>query len=173
LSLADELGDAFIAAAYRSQLGLLAIETGDIKLAGQQAKAALNARKKIRSETMVSDNLAVLAHVHLRSGDRQKALSYASQTIQLIHDTQGVGPENPLQDAHLVFQVFEQLQCDDKAREALQLAYDLVWQRANHIQEPELRESFLTNVPVNAAIIKDASRLGLTEGTHSLVKEQA
>ena len=82
-------------------------------------------------------------------------------------DNGGVGPENPMLDTHLAFQVFEELGQDGPAREALQLAYDLLCQRANHIQEPVYRASFLQNVPVNAAIKADSSRYGLSEGVQT------
>ncbi|MGA9396742.1 MAG: tetratricopeptide repeat protein [Anaerolineaceae bacterium] len=164
LKMAETAKDAFMIAAYHNQLGLYHLQQGKLQKAAEYAAMSLKIRKEIGSDKMAPDDLVILAQVSLGSKDEQKALDLAQQTIQMIRDCNGEGPENPMLDAHLAFQVFESLNETDAAREALQLAYDLVQQRAVHIQEPDLRASFLQNVPINAKIIKDASRLELTEG---------
>ena len=77
----------------------------------------------------------------------------------------GQGPENPVQDLFLAYQVLGRLGNNSYAHTALEEAWNLMIKRANNIQEPELRDSFLENVPINRAICEAAQAKGWGKDT--------
>ena len=67
----------------------------------------------------------------------------------------GEGPEFPQRDYFLCYQVLAAAGQAERARAALQSAYDLFMMRADKITDPVLRQSFLERVPINREIVQE------------------
>jgi hypothetical protein len=95
-----------------------------------------------------------LARAHLALGDPATALDYARQALSILHECGGQGPEYPQHDYLTCYQVLAAAQEEDKAREALLSAYDLLAAQSQRISDADLRRSFLERVPQNRAIVE-------------------
>ncbi|MCB0168422.1 MAG: tetratricopeptide repeat protein, partial [Anaerolineae bacterium] len=88
------------------------------------------------------------AKVYLAQGKREAALALADAVWREIEPTGGAGlplPLNTLDECCSVFQACE----DSRAKVVLQLAANVLKRTATKIDDPEMRASFLNNVPVN------------------------
>jgi hypothetical protein len=61
----------------------------------------------------------------------------------------------------VIYQVLQAAGQAEPARAALQSALDQVMARADKITAPNMRQSFLENVPINRQIVETAQALGL------------
>lgn len=88
------------------------------------------------------------ALVYLAQGKRKEALTLASKVWQQVETTAGKGlpfPINTMYECYAIFQA-----CNDgRAGAALQMAAEVLKRTATRINDPEMRTSFLNNVPVN------------------------
>ncbi|RPI31466.1 MAG: hypothetical protein EHM70_11460, partial [Chloroflexota bacterium] len=162
LELARQTGDNFMEAAYLSQLGLLSVSQGQYDQARDHAARALSIRHEIGVENIASDNLAVIAKAALGSGEPGQALDYARKAFRLVQDCGAEGPENPVQDLYLSHQVFAALGNHTEARQALDAAHRLMEARAGKIVDPDLRQSYLTRVPLHSRVIEAAKKLAVS-----------
>ena len=89
------------------------------------------------------------------AGHRQTeaALNYAEQTLVILNECAGKGPEFPLLDYFICYQVFTAGGEFRLARLALQSAYQGVIERAEKITDAALRQSFLEQVALNRDIV--------------------
>ena len=91
------------------------------------------------------------ALIYLAQGKRDQALALADKVWQEIEPTGGKGlpfPVNTIYECYAIFRACD----DDRAEAALQLATDVLKRTAAGIDDPEMRASFLNNVPVNRQI---------------------
>jgi tetratricopeptide (TPR) repeat protein len=91
---------------------------------------------------------AKLAQVYLVQGKSEAALALADEVWQAIEPTGGNGLPCPIQtmvECHKVFQACG----DERARDTLRMAAAVMERTAVAIDDPEMRASFLNNVPVN------------------------
>jgi adenylate cyclase len=154
LALVQKQNDKYQIAYLLSHLGLVNLFSGKFECAIEFARAALTIRREIDLELWTTADLAVLAASHLALQDTAKALTYAEQTLTMLDECGGEGPEFPHQDYFICYQVLQAIGKIEMARKALQSAHQLVVARAEKITDPALRESFLKNVPINRQIIE-------------------
>jgi predicted ATPase/DNA-binding SARP family transcriptional activator len=91
------------------------------------------------------------ALVYLAQGKREEALALADTIWQAIEPTVGKGlpfPVNTMVECYAVFQACD----DDRAGAALHMAAKVLKRTAAGIDDPEMRASFLNNVPVNRQV---------------------
>jgi hypothetical protein len=100
-------------------------------------------------------DLTTLAQVHWALGDAATALGYAHQTLSVLHECEGQGPEYPHHDYFACYQVLAAAGKEVAAHEALQSAYDLLLAQSERIADRDLRQSFLERVPLNRAIVEE------------------
>lgn len=94
---------------------------------------------------------AKLAMVYLAQGKRDEALALADNVWQAIEPTGGKGlpfPINTMYECYGIFQACD----DDRAGAALHMTADVLKRTAAGIDDPEMRASFLNNVPVNRQV---------------------
>lgn len=126
---------------------------GDFQLrAGRLAEAELTLDEVIAlNEDLPHMRLtlqAKQAKVYLAQGQHEAALALAEAVWGEIEPTGGSGlplPLNTLEECCSVFQACN----DDRAKAVLQLATNVLKRTATAIDDPDMRASFLNNVPVN------------------------
>ncbi len=83
--------------------------------------------------------------------EKDEALACSTQAVQMLEGGQTC--ENPQEVYFNHYKILSALDRHDEARKYLQRAYDEVMHRAERIQTPDWRESFLKNVKVNREIV--------------------
>lgn len=104
----------------------------------------------VRSEIAA---LSLMGRVRSAQRDPLSAAEYARQAVQLLHRT-GDMPALRTEEVH--FHAARALHAAGDRQEAsvlLERAQDKVFQKADSIEEPALRQSFLEGVPLNQAIV--------------------
>jgi hypothetical protein len=119
----------------------------------EQAEASLSLRQKLEMRFSTADNFAILASIYLAGRQRETALTYAEQALAILNECAGKGPEFPLLDYFICYQVFAAEGETRLARLTLQSAYQGVIERAEKITDPTLRQSFLEQVSLNREIV--------------------
>ncbi|MBI3660644.1 tetratricopeptide repeat protein [Candidatus Acetothermia bacterium] len=103
---------------------------------------------KIEEMQILSDQSAT----YLKMGKMKKAVTCSRQSLKLLKQTRR-SPHAP----KLLFSHFQALHAaaqKDEALKSLYRAYRALMRRAKRINNPEFRQSFLENVPVNREIIE-------------------
>ena len=154
LSLAREKEEKHLASYFYSYLGTVSLMAERFEQASDWAAKALSERGDDQ-RLLTSADLTTIAVANQALGHPREALDYAERCLALLDECEGQGPEYPQRDCFLCYQVFLANNRDEQARSALQFAYDQVMARANNISDPDLRESFLGKVRINAAIVEE------------------
>lgn len=119
---------------------------------------ALTLRRDIGQQAMAIENIAGLTRVDLARGNLDLALNRARE-IQTWLDTHGVkGIEDPLLVYHSLYQILMAAGQPEQARQVLQTAQSLLYERADKISDPHWRQSFLSHVPINRAVAEATGR---------------
>ena len=96
------------------------------------------------------------ARLRLIEGKRHEALQAAEQAMALLRDQQFVDDVAYMRATYL--EVLFACEQGDRAQKALAEAVKWLHERAEKIDDPALRHSFLTNVPDNARVLELAAR---------------
>jgi class 3 adenylate cyclase/tetratricopeptide (TPR) repeat protein len=153
LKIARQQNDVRLVSSYLNYLGMAHVQAGNLAGALSSAQEALDIRQRLNLPLAAVDTLATLARLHLLQNEREQALDYAEQVLAILDSCGGEGPEFPQRDSFICYQIFSATHQANRARTALQLARDLVMDRANKIADPALRHSFLEQVSVNREIM--------------------
>ena len=97
------------------------------------------------------------AMIYLAQGKSQAALALADKVWQAIEPGGGKGLPFPINTMYECYSIFQACG-DDRAGAALHLAADVLKRTAAGIDDPEMRTSFLNNVPVNRQLQAALSR---------------
>lgn len=154
LTLAQAQNDTYLVSGYLNYLSTVSLQQGNLPQATAQAELSLKLRQDLKIRFATPDNLAVLGAIHLAQGNLTQALDYITQTQAILEECQGKGPEFPQQDYFIAYQVLTAAGQNESAQLALQAAYKLVMTKAEKINDPGLRQSFLERVTANRAIIE-------------------
>ncbi len=142
-SALEERGNNQLTSASRGYLAIVAWLAGDLDTAEQQARRALELC--VRRSEMHPVLLAVLARVLSTKGQPDEAAQHAIAAMEILRDFGGFVENDGL--VHLIHA--ETLHCAgrlDDARRAILHARKRLLARANKIDVPEWRVSFLENV---------------------------
>lgn len=138
---------------FLSYLGSVCLQAGHLEQAMEQAKTALTLWQTLGLHLRVVDDLVTVAATSLASGELTQALTYAEQALALLTECSGEGPEFPQRDYFVCYQVLSVAGQTERARAALQSAYNLVMARVEKITDDALRQSFLEKVAINREIV--------------------
>ena len=153
--MAQVLDNKYLISILLSYLGTVHLLAEGFDDAVEQADAALAMRRELGLELYTADDLATLAAAHLGLADAAKAVDYAQQSLHILDECGGEGPEFPHRDYFICYQVLAAAGQTDTAHAALRSARELVMARADKITDPTWRQSFLTKVPANRAIVQE------------------
>jgi predicted ATPase/transcriptional regulator with XRE-family HTH domain len=158
LALAQAQDDKATVSYCLSSLAMVYVEAKQPAHAVSYALRALSLRREIGILAWTTTDLATLAAAHLALDQHDQALAYADEAIMVLTHGGTDEPECPHRDYLMCSQVYAALERSDQARKSLQSAYTIVRARAAKIRDAALRQSFLTRVPINDAIMQAAER---------------
>ncbi len=128
-------------------LAAIARIRGDLVTAEKQALAALSLNAERSSQR--SSSLAMLAHIALLGGKSAEALEFAAEATRLMEELGGLDEgESRVRLIHAM--ALEAVGERDQARAKIAAARDRLLERAEKIDRPQWRRSFLENVPEHA-----------------------
>jgi predicted ATPase/class 3 adenylate cyclase len=158
--LAHSQADVYLESAYASYLGQLYLRRGEVEQARRWAEAAEQQRLQSSMPLRALGDRATLALARLAAGDLAEAATAARSLLAALDECGGEGPEAPQRDYFACFQVLQAAGEAEAAQRALAAARRIVFERAGKITDPDLRRSFLENVPINRQITEAAGLSG-------------
>ncbi len=159
LTLAQTQLDRDLISTFFSYLSLVSLQADQLPQSIAWAKAALSMRQELGLYLRTADDLATLAMAYLQADQPVEALPHAQQTLTILAQCGGVGPEFPQRAYFICYQVLSAAGQIETARAVLESAYNLVLTRAEKITDPLLRHSFLERVAVNREIVAEYGNL--------------
>jgi predicted ATPase/class 3 adenylate cyclase len=159
LRLAQEQGDLNLEAIYLGDAALTSLRAGDAQAAIAQAERALLLFRQLDLPLSCTSVHATLAAARLQGGDRASARADVEAALALLDECGGEGPDYPQRDYWLCAQVLQALGDHAGENHARQQAVALLHQRAGRISDPTMRQSYLAQVAVHAAIHQGAAHL--------------
>ncbi|MDC3960275.1 protein kinase, partial [Polyangium jinanense] len=143
------LGSPYFECVTRERLASILLRTGDLDAAEREARAAKELAGTTPWRTAAEARLAAIL---LRQQRADEALRLTEDAVTQYDASGGIG----LHDMYLRLTHAEALHATGhhaRARTVLLEVRDLLLSRAAKVQDPELRRSFLENVPENARIL--------------------
>jgi class 3 adenylate cyclase/predicted ATPase len=145
---------------FKSELGWVYELLGQCNLASGQAQeaathfqAALHLRRELGESGESYDSQSSLAQALLALGDVGGALQLIDE-LQAAWETEGVlGMDQPVNDLLISYRVLEAAG-DPRAAGQLERGYRLLQECAANIEEPDLRQRFLQNIPANRELAR-------------------
>lgn len=153
LALASAQADAMLVSYCLSHLAIVDLLQGDHDQASAHADEALRLRREHGLGLWGTADLATLAAAALARGEGPAAAALAREALAMLDACGGEGPEAPHRDYFACGQVLAATGDGAGAARAYGEARRLVLLRAEKLVDPELRRSFLEEVPLNRAIM--------------------
>ncbi|MBN1876146.1 MAG: tetratricopeptide repeat protein [Anaerolineae bacterium] len=153
LKTAQVLEDKGEWAAALTVLGHTLAASGQLTESQTAYQEALTIRRALQQPHMANEPLAGLAHLAFLRGDHSQALAYAEEILAYLDTHALEGNEDPYQVYAICTRV---LRANDDARadNLLAKAHALLMKRAEQIEDPNTRHTFLDNVPSHREIIQ-------------------
>jgi tetratricopeptide (TPR) repeat protein len=153
LALARRQEDKDLEAGFLSYCATVNLQKGAYEQAISQAEIACTIYQELELPHNTTITLSTMAAAYLALTDISRALTYAHQTLTILDECRGEGPEFPQRDYFICHQVFVAGEETATAQHALEAAYHLVMIRTEKITDPDLRRSFLERVTINHQIV--------------------
>ncbi|MBN1146890.1 MAG: tetratricopeptide repeat protein [Anaerolineales bacterium] len=134
-------------------LALICLGQGKLEDARVTYEQSLSIWHELGQEVLVLDDLAGLARLALAEGHISRAVEHVEETLEGIASHGVDGTEFPVLVYLTCYQVLRAAGDLERAGQALGDGYDLLQKRASLIQDEDLREQFLTNVPFNRDLL--------------------
>jgi tetratricopeptide (TPR) repeat protein/class 3 adenylate cyclase len=153
LAIAREIGGRHVEASALTNLSHALMALAEHEEASHSYGQALALRREMGQHKEVQQPLAGLARVALVKGQLAQALTYVEELLTLF--TAGQRPDSSVDPFRIYLACYEVLAAarDPRAGPLLQMAYDLLQAEAGRFTDPEVRCSFLENVPAHRAIM--------------------
>jgi tetratricopeptide (TPR) repeat protein len=145
--------EKYLQAHYLSDLALLAVEMAHFEDAITKAEKALGIFTEMAVHFAQQTELTTLARAWLALGDREKALHYIHEALEILDLSGGEGPDYPHRDYFRCYQVLQACGRPDDAARALTSAHQLLMERVAKISDPHLRRLFLDNISFNREML--------------------
>ena len=150
LTLAERIKNARNTGYSLTHLGFTLLELGQPEAASERFEQALATRRHQGSEASVMDTLTGLAAAAAARGRAAEAEQHVAQILAWIEANGADGLELPVQTYLICYDILRRAAPNDKqARQVLQQGHALLQQRADRINDAELRRQFLEQVPFN------------------------
>jgi tetratricopeptide (TPR) repeat protein len=161
LWLAQNQRDLNLEAIYNSDLAMLALLAQRYSQAVERAWLSLEQFRSLDLPLSTTANLSTLAMAYWNMGELDQARTCMLDTLRLLDECEGVGPDFPQRDYWVCSQVALALGESHLAQSALQSAYRLLRAQAERISEPAMRQSYLEQVVFNREIMAAAKACSL------------
>jgi class 3 adenylate cyclase/tetratricopeptide (TPR) repeat protein len=167
LSLAQAQGDVQLEAICFSDLALVSLQANQLDEAIRRATTSLEKFKSLDLLLPTTTDVAILATAYMKQGNGLQAITYAQETLTILDECNGEGPDFPQRDYWMCYQVLHALDEKKLATHALTSAYRLLIQQAQRISDLGMRRSYLENVTFNHSILQIVDRSISIEGYRS------
>ncbi|MBU0496010.1 MAG: tetratricopeptide repeat protein [Chloroflexi bacterium] len=141
-------------------LALTLEKAGDLDGAQDTHQLALSRRLELGQEAASMENVAGLARLALARGDQENARAHADEVLAYLHDHGPAHLRAPFLAYQTGIRVLQACGDEAEARTWLARAYQPLMERAAGIANPDLRRSFLENVPAHRAILNEQTSSG-------------
>jgi tetratricopeptide (TPR) repeat protein len=158
LALAHETGDRGLRADALRHLGHHLEALARCEEAGAAYEQSLVLRRQMGIVNAALEPQAGLARVHLATGDLARALELVEGILDHLENGTLEGTEQPLLVYLTCYRVL-QAAGDTRAQAVLEEGYRLLQEIAGKLTDPELRQSFLENVPAHCELAQEYERL--------------
>ncbi len=150
-SMAVMQGDVGLEAICWGDLALTNVRAGHDLDARRQAETALARFLELDQPMALPSILATKATTQLHLGDAG-ALETVQQSLRLLDECQGEGPDFPHRDYWMCASVLEALGHGDEAERARHAAHRLLMERAGRISDAGMRSSYLEKIAIHREI---------------------
>ena len=155
----QSIGDHRAEVMTLTHLGYASVYLKDLIQAQTSIEQAVKISEQADMNVNWADALACRALLEFTTGDSLQACNTVRTILAGIEDIGVDAIELPAQVYLLCYQILAQAAASDSAVKALAYSalhdgYQLVHERAMNIQEPDLRQQFLENVPFNCQIVR-------------------
>lgn len=152
LLASDEIGDRNNRGNALNNLGHALDGLGEYKQAAEVYQQALNLRREMGQNKLAIESLAGLARVRLAQGKRVEAQAYVDEILVYLEENSLDGSDDPFRVWLTCVLVLEATD-DARYENILSRANNLLLERAEQIQDADLRRSFLGNVAAHKALL--------------------
>ena len=154
LAVHEVIGNQKERAFALTHLGYVSVELNQLKEAKLILEEALKIRRELGAEALAIDTVAGLALLNLKVNNLEKAQHYAAHILSWIEVNGTDGIELPVLVYLICYRVIQAAAKEDSsllkdARGVLDEGHDLLEQHALRIQDSDLRQRFMENVPYN------------------------
>jgi len=137
-----------------THLGYALTAIGHYEAAESNLYQALQIRRELGTMGLATDTLAGLALITMARGESEKAIETISEILSYIEDNGVEGIELPIQVYLICYRVLVVKAGIDpnylsKANTVLDAGYKLLQERADQLQDDDMRSRFLEQVPYN------------------------
>lgn len=158
-----EVGDATFLVYSLVTLSLLYTATRYVGRAPERAvefaQRAAEVARGLMVPRMEAITYASLASAYLAHGRRRFALAVSQKGVKFVEEEEGAGRKRASEILFIHYRCLKALGRVEEAKGFLRRAVDLVEERANEIEEPSARRSFMKNDLFNAAVRKEAKEV--------------
>jgi predicted ATPase len=153
IDLAQEIGEPSGEAFAQTNLGHSLLALGRAEEARAAYQHALTQREELGQLQLAQETRAGLARVCLAQGELAQAGEHAEEIWEYLHYNTLDGVDEPLR-AHLTCYRVMEANRDPRAQSVLEMAYEVLHEKASRIGDERLRRSFLENVAVHRTILE-------------------
>jgi adenylate cyclase len=157
LEIAHELSARDIEASAETHLAHALVELGHLAEATEAYRHALALRRELGQPHMTTEPRAGLARVCLIQENPSQAQAFVDEILGFLDSHTLEGTEEPMRIYLTCYQVLTANQ-DPRARELLNTAHRLLQERAAKIDNEEVRQSYLENVPAHHEIVQEFAK---------------
>ena len=118
----------------------------------EHLREALEIANRLGLKAIIVQSLSLQAKAELALGQSKQALKSSEEAVRLLEEQKGV--ESPQKVYFTHSQILRAVGQESEARSYLQKAFEVVQQQAKRIQDETVRQSFLTQIKENRAILE-------------------
>jgi predicted ATPase len=157
LAIHDEIDNQKEKGFALTHLGYVLVEINQLDEARLTLEKALQIRRDVGAEALANDTMAGLAQLYLKENKIEKAKYYINLIFSWIDANGTEGIELPVLVYFICYQVMQAAAKADSrlwvdAQTILEAGHGLLKQNALRIQDSDLRQQFMENVPYNCAL---------------------
>ena len=157
LRIAREIGDRRAQGYALTRLGHALTGLKRLAEATEVYQEALALRRELNQVNLAMETLAGLAQVALARGDLDQAQTCVAEILDYLTRATLAGTDEPFRVYLICYRILCALQ-DPRAEEIFAIAYRLLQQRADQIDDESIRCAFLQNVTAHREIMEEAPR---------------
>jgi tetratricopeptide (TPR) repeat protein len=156
----DVVGRGFLETYHLFYSGLAREGVGDHKKAKANFEKSYEAFLNMDFKANASDSLAGISRCSLNLVQLDEAMQSAEELWSYLKKNGSSGMELPILSYLTCADVFREVEDTEKSAAATHEGYEVLMEMANKISDPDMRRSFLENVPEHRTMVEMWDRMG-------------